>query len=622
MKGCEPSREELLSENRMLRKRLLEAEQTLRAIREGDVDALSVTDEGELRRSHDELESRVRERTRELLVTNQANREKAEIIDLAHDAVFALDMAGRISFWNKGAWQTYGFTREEALGQDSQVLLNTQASVSPEQIQRTLRERGEWNGELHQTKKGGERIVVDSRWALRTDAEGNPAGLLEVNRDITGKKTAEEKFRKAERAFRTLSEFNNAMVRETDEMELFRQVCRIMVGIGGYRMAWVGFAEHDAGKSIRPIVSAGYDEGYLEQANITWADTERGRGPAGTSIRTGKPAVSQNAFTNPLFVPWRAEATRRGYASSLSLPIIVESNVIGALTVYAAEPDAFDEAEAGLLEKLADNLSYGVGAVRLAQKRRRSEEELRNYAARLETTNAELQEFAFVASHDLQEPLRKIQTFCDMAARNCSSGLGAKTEDYLERIANSAARMRQLLHDLLEFSRITSKAEVFTTIDLGVAVREAAEIFDLVLRQTGCRLDLDGLPALEADQRQMIHLFQNLLDNSLKYRRDEAPHIKIAGSAGCDGFCEIVLEDNGIGFDSQYADLIFKPFQRLHKRGEYSGTGMGLSICRKIVERHGGKICAAGNPGKGAVFTIRLPLKQSRLEGAGAHGDA
>lgn len=570
--------------------------------------------EEELRRSRDELELRVGERTKELIATNQAHREKAEIIDLAHDAIFVREFAGAINFWNKGAQQTYGFAREEALGKDSHLLLNTELPIAIEEIQRIVRERGEWNSELNQRKKNGERIVVDSRWAFSIGTDGNPAGFLEVNRDITGRKTAEEEFRKADRAFRTLSECNHAMVRETDEMELFRQVCRIMVGIGRYRMAWVGFAENDESKSLRPIVCAGHDDGYLDQAKITWADTDRGRGPAGTCIRTGKMAISQNALTNPLFTPWRSEAIKRGYASSISLPLIVESKVIGALTVYATEPDAFDEAEAGLLAKLADNLSFGVGAIRLTQKRRRSEQELRTYASRLETTNAELQEFAFIASHDLQEPLRKIQTFCDLAVRNCSCGLDAKTEDYLERIASSAGRMRQLLHDLLEFSRITSRAQPFATTDLRVAAHEAAEVFDPLIKETGCRLDIHELPSIEADHSQMIHLFQNLIGNSLKYRRDEIPHIKIDGAVGNDGFCEIFVEDNGIGFDPHYSDLIFKPFQRLHKRGEYSGTGMGLSICRKIVERHGGTISADGEPGKGAVFTIRLPLEQTKLE--------
>ena len=412
------------------------------------------------------------------------------------------------------------------------------------------------------------------------------------------------------RAFQSLSECNQAMLRETDEMELFRQVCRIVVDVGGYRMAWVGLAEDDEEKMVRPVASAGYDDGYLDQARISWADNERGRGPTGKAIRNGELIASQNALLNPAYEPWRSEGTRRGYAASIALPIKIDNRVIGTLTIYASEPDAFDQEESSLLTKLADNLSFGVGAIRLTEQRRQSEEELRVYASRLETTNAELQEFAFVASHDLQEPLRKIQTFCDLASKNCSCGLGGKTKDYLERVANSASRMRQLLHDLLEFSRIASRAQPFTKINLTATVREAADVFESTVTETGCMIKLHELPSIEANQSQMLHLFQNLIGNSLKYRNDTVPHIEISGKIRND-HCEIIVEDNGIGFEQQYSELIFKSFQRLHKSHEYSGTGMGLTICRKIIERHGGAIRADGEPGKGAVFTIRLPLKQA-----------
>ncbi|MDR3556185.1 MAG: ATP-binding protein [Syntrophobacteraceae bacterium] len=572
-----------------------------------------------LRESRYELDRQVRERTKELVQATEELRDKAETIDLVHDAVIVRDCEARITFWSRGAEETYGFTPEQALGQVSHELLKTAFPTAIADIEKTAMEKGEWKGELKHRKASGEPIVVDSRWAVNIGREGKPTGFLEVNRDITARKIAEGKLRKADRAFKALSECNHAMVRQTEEMELFSEVCKIMVETGGYRMAWVGFAENDACQSVRPIVCAGYDEGYLALANLTWADNERGRGPCGTSIRTGKMSISQNALTNPAFVPWRTEATKRGYASSVSLPLIVENRVIGAFTVYASEADAFDEEEANLLSKLAGNISYGVAAMRMAKERLRSEKELRVYASRLETINAELQEFAFVASHDLQEPLRKIQTFCDLAIKNRASGLGTKTEDYLERVANSAGRMRQLLRGLLEFSRIASGAQSFTRIDLTETAREAADIFEPTLQETGCEIAIHELPSIEADRSQMLHLFQNLIANSLKYRNDTAPRIEIWGEIKSD-FCEIAVKDNGIGFEQQYCGLIFKPFQRLHKRDEYSGSGMGLAICRKIVERHAGAISGCGEPGKGAVFTVRLPLKQARLESVLAAG--
>jgi signal transduction histidine kinase len=402
------------------------------------------------------------------------------------------------------------------------------------------------------------------------------------------------------------------MVRQEEEMELLEQVCRIVVDVGGYRMAWVGFAEDDENKTVRPITSAGYDHGYLDQAAITWADNERGRGPTGTAIRTGKIIPSQNALSNPVWGPWRLEGIRRGYASSIALPLTVDKKVIGALTIYASEPDAFDEAESSLLSNLAENLAYGIASIRLAEQRRLSEEELRVYASRLEVINEELQDFAFVASHDLQEPLRKIQTFCDMAQKRCAPVLDSTGKDYLDRIVNSASRMRQLLSDLLEFSRVATRPEPFKTIDLAKIVLEASDVFQSSFQETGCQIEIENMPAIEADETQMLRLFQNLIGNALKFRGGETPRIKVYGKLDRKRTCDIFVKDNGIGFDPNYAQLIFKPFQRLHGRSEYEGTGMGLAICRKIVERHGGSIRAESVPGKGSTFIIRLPVKQGR----------
>jgi signal transduction histidine kinase len=239
--------------------------------------------------------------------------------------------------------------------------------------------------------------------------------------------------------------------------------------------------------------------------------------------------------------------------------------------------------------------------------------ELSTTVARLELVNAELQEFAFVASHDLQEPLRKIQTFCDMAQKRCAPVLDGTSKDYLDRVIKSASRMRQLLSDLLDFSKVATRLEAFKKIDLVKTVREAADVFEASVKETGCQIEIENIPAIEADEIQMLGLFQNLIGNALKFRSSETPRIKIYGKLDRKRTCEIFVNDNGIGFDPKFAERIFKPFQRLHGRSEYDGTGMGLAICRKIVERHGGSIRAESEPGKGSTFIIRLPVKQDRL---------
>jgi light-regulated signal transduction histidine kinase (bacteriophytochrome) len=175
--------------------------------------------------------------------------------------------------------------------------------------------------------------------------------------------------------------------------------------------------------------------------------------------------------------------------------------------------------------------------------------------------------------------------------------------------------MRQLLSDLLLFSRVASRPEPFKPIDLAKIAREAADVFEAVIKETGAQVEIETMPGIEADANQMLRLFQNLIGNALKFRGAGNPRIMIYAEQDRRGVCEIFVKDNGIGFDPQFAELIFKPFQKLHRRNEYEGTGMGLAICRKIVERHGGNIWAGSEPGKGSTFVVRLPVKQDRREG-------
>jgi PAS domain S-box-containing protein len=205
--------------------------------------------------------------------------------------------------------------------------------------------------------------VVNSARAVR-EGDGQVLYYEGSLRDITEHKQAEEKLSRATRALKTLSACNHSLVHATEESAFLDDICRIIVEVGGYRLAWVGFALQDEGKTVRPVAQAGFEKGYLKTVNITWADTERGRGPTGTAIRTGKTRIVQNMTTDPAYAPWRAEALRRGYASSIALPLLEEGWAMGAVNIYAKEPDAFDDEEVKLLEELARSVAYGIVALR------------------------------------------------------------------------------------------------------------------------------------------------------------------------------------------------------------------------------------------------------------------
>ncbi|MFZ2445265.1 MAG: MASE3 domain-containing protein [Syntrophobacteraceae bacterium] len=256
-----------------------------------------------------------------------------------------------------------------------------------------------------------------------------------------------------------------------------------------------------------------------------------------------------------------------------------------------------------LIYKGIFSTSVTIPYVRLSD----ANEQLRIYSSRLEQSNRDLLDFCSVASHDLQEPLRKIHTFGDRIMTRYRDSLGEEGRDWLARLIRSAARMSAVFKALLEYSRMASRTVPFEPVDLTEAARHAASDLEEAMRDAGGRVEIGALPTVEADPEQMRQLFRNLIDNSIKYRREsEAPIVKIHGRTE-GAVCRVCVEDNGMGFEDIYLDRMFKPFQRLHA-GSGGGTGMGLAVCRRIVEQHGGGLEARGTPGAGSTFVIILSV--------------
>jgi two-component system sensor kinase FixL len=254
---------------------------------------------------------------------------------------------------------------------------------------------------------------------------------------------------------------------------------------------------------------------------------------------------------------------------------------------------------------------------------------------KLRQSNRELQDFAYVASHDLQEPLRKVQAFGDRLNRKFADQLGEEGSDYVRRMREASGRMQTLINDLLTFSRVSTKAQPFQKVDIETITKEVVSDLEVRIEETKGKIEIGELPRINADPVQMRQLMQNLLGNALKFHNpNQNPVIKVysaetiqqnTGSFRIDGqeiqtqglgekFCQIVVQDNGIGFDEKYLDRIFTVFQRLHGRSEYEGSGVGLAVCRKIVERHGGNITAQSKVGNGSTFLITLPINQDHKE--------
>ncbi|MEO8131180.1 MAG: ATP-binding protein [Bryobacteraceae bacterium] len=224
----------------------------------------------------------------------------------------------------------------------------------------------------------------------------------------------------------------------------------------------------------------------------------------------------------------------------------------------------------------------------------------------LSESNAALEQFAYVASHDLQEPLRTMSTFAELLAKKYAGKFDNEADQFLGHIVKASQRMSDLVRDLLEYARATTEERRPDSVALDEDLEAALTHLTQAVQESGATITHDPLPTVQADRGQMVRLFQNLIGNALKYRKpDEAPKIHVSAQQG-DGEWVIKVEDNGIGFDPEYATSIFTPFKRLHQAGDYPGTGVGLAICKRIVEAHGGRIWAESKPGEGAVFGFAL----------------
>lgn len=272
--------------------------------------------------------------------------------------------------------------------------------------------------------------------------------------------------------------------------------------------------------------------------------------------------------------------------------------------------------ESRVAERTAELAEVNRQLLQELLERQRAEAALRESTIKLEQSNQELQNFAFMASHDLKEPLRTISNFSSLLQNRYQSSLDERGRDYLDRLQKAAKRMQVLIDNLLALARVTADAQPFVPVNLTQLVQAVVSSLEAKIQETGATIVLGDLPTISAEPSQMQQLLQNLISNAIKFHGQTPPVVKISSqvlstSASQPANCQILVEDNGIGFDEKQLDRIFKIFERLHGRDQYEGTGMGLAMCRKIVERHNGTITARSSPGRGSTFIVTLPLEQS-----------
>ncbi len=429
-----------------------------------------------------------------------------------------------------------------------------------------VRERGVWEGrsELRHVETGGSLPMHTTVYLVKRAQTGKPASLAIVHRDDSRRARLEE-------------ELAEARARKNSILE----------------------------SSLDPIITIDH-EGVITEFNRA----------AGQTFGHQRSAVLGTKPSDVLFPPSKSEGHRNRIDRYLDMG---EGSMLGRRTEVTAVRSSGETFPAELAMTISEEGGAPVMTffVRDISLRKKAEQQQAMYAAELERSNRELEQFAYVASHDLQEPLRKIRTFGDRLEMKCGEQLDETGRHCVARMQDAAARMQRLIDGLLTLSRVTTRGQQFEPVDLEAVAREVIADLEVQIERVEGRVELGRLPTIQADPLQMQQLFQNLIGNALKFRRiEEPPIVKVYGrflhgreqrGSAAEEKCLVYVEDNGIGFEEKHAERIFDVFQRLHPRDVYEGTGVGLAICRKIAERHGGAIHTSSTPGKGTTFEVVLP---------------
>ncbi len=561
----------------------------------------------------------------------QSRMELQSVLDNSPALIYMKDDAGRYLFVNRGWTELFQTSLSDARGKTDFELFPESAArqfVANDQV--VIASGGAQEFEERSQLADGVHSYNSIKVALK-DATGRVYALCGISTDITERKAKEESLRQVYRALRVLSQCNSAVVHATDEQELLDEVCRVAVGPAGYLLAWVGHAEHDVARTVRPVAFAGPAEGFLDRIHVSWADNKYGRGSIGPAIRTGKPVVVRRLRDQPSFDVWRDALSSRNFQSVLSVPLREGDSVWGALAIYAAESDAFDSSEVELIVELGENLAHGIASLRARKERGEAmaalmraqlelEERVRQRTAELEKAkhaaeSADRLKSAFLAtmSHELRTPLNSIIGFTGIIAQGLAGPLNDEQKKQLGMVQNSARHLLALINDVLDISKIEAGQLVIQAAPFSMpeTVAKAVSLVSPLAEKKGICLRTEmssEVNDLVGDQRRTEQILLNLLGNAVKFTDRGEVSIRCVREAE---WVVTAIRDTGVGIHPRHHEAIFEPFRQVDSglARKHEGTGLGLSICKRLLERLGGSIFVESAPGQGSTFTFRLPLR-------------
>jgi PAS domain S-box-containing protein len=546
----------------------------------------------------------------------RAKQDWERTFDSVPDFIAVLDNDFRIVRANRAMARQLGVSKEAAVGlfcYECVHGLESPPDFCPHA--QTVNDGQEHRAEVHEPRLGGDFLV--STTPLRDD-QGNLVGAVHVARNITERKKAEEALSNLNRHLRAISNSNQALIHATDQTALTQEICNIIIHDCGYPLVWVGMAEHDKNKTVRPVAYAGFDKEYIEKLKITWADEPRGRGPTGTVIRTGKLYVCKSIKMDPTFEPWRELATKRKYTSSLVLPLnSFEGKTFGALNIYSQDPDPFPEEEIKLLTELANDFAYGIELLRLRKQREQSTFQLEKYANQMEELANErakqlkdnmrlviIGQTAGMVGHDIRNPLQAIVGELYLARDEVASMPGGDAKRNLQEsilaIEENLFYIDKIVADLQDYTKPLKPNKEKIAIEKAI---EEALLIVAIPSNLQVTIDIEkNYPTLVADLAMLKRALMNLIQNAVQ-AMPSGGLLKIRAKYTAN-YAYIIVEDTGEGIPQEVKDKLYTPLFTTKSKGQ----GFGLAVVKRLIEAQDGSITFESQLGKGTAFTIKLPL--------------
>jgi PAS domain S-box-containing protein len=518
-----------------------------------------------------------------------------------------VDLKGALVDANQTFCNMVGYTRDKLLGRPLSEITHAEdyGEGADYRNQLTRGAMKSATGEKRFVHKDGSIIWVQRTMSIVTDDAGKPQYVISVVENISKRKQVERR-QMVEHAVTLLLADAHSIA------EAIPRVIQIMSETLGYAYGarWV---LDPADRVLRCTESWCAAEPAVEEfcrKSTSSVETETPGKPGGLNRAVWSTAapVWIADVAQETALKRRESAQQAGLRSAFAFPIPVGGKFYGVMEFFGREVRPRDERILEIARTVGHQIGQFIARKQAEAALQEANDQLTVKAEQLSRSNAELEQFAYVASHDLQEPLRMIASYTQLILRRYGDRFDGDAREFMDFIVDGATRMKQLIEDLLAYSRVGTHGKAFRPTDSGAAVQKALANLRAAIESSTGTVTHDPLPTINADEFQLVQLFQNLIGNALKFKGAETPRVHISVNEQADTWT-FGVKDNGIGIDGEYFDRIFMVFQRLHSRTDYPGTGIGLAICKKVVDRHGGRLWIESGVGSGSTFWFTVPKK-------------